>query len=60
MLRIHEVDRVLGRTGSDVGFLPAPFEWLFRRVLLVEAALVRRGLALPIGTSVLALGRKAL
>jgi len=53
------LDRVLGREGSDVGFLPAPFEWLFRRVLLTEAALVRRGVAFPVGASVLALGRKA-
>jgi SAM-dependent methyltransferase len=54
------LDRILGRAGSDVGFLPAPFEWLFRRILFAEAALVSRGLALPVGASVLVLGRKAL
>ena len=52
------LDRRLGREGSDVGFLPAPLEWAFRRALLVEAALVRRGFSFPIGASVLALARK--
>jgi SAM-dependent methyltransferase len=51
------VDRAFGRRGSDVAFLPAPLEWLFRRVLGLEASwLVRR--SFPIGSSVLALGRK--
>jgi len=59
LLARRTLDRLLGRVGSDVGFLPAPFEWLFRQALLAEAALVRRGLALPVGTSVLVLGRKA-
>ena len=59
LLARRTLDRILGRVGSDVGFLPAPFEWLFRRVLLSEAAMVRRGIALPVGASVLALGRKA-
>jgi SAM-dependent methyltransferase len=53
------LDRVLGREGSDVGFLPAPLEWLFRHLLLIEAALVRGGVRLPLGASALALGRKA-
>jgi len=51
-------DRFTGRTGSDVGFLPAPLEWAFRRLLLLEAAWVRRGFSFPVGTSVLALARK--
>lgn len=53
------LDRLLGRTGSDVGFLPAPLEWSFKRALLAEAALVGRGLSLPIGASVLALARRS-
>ena len=52
------LDRLLGREGSDVGFLPAPLEWAFKRALLVEAALVRRGVSFPIGASVVALPRK--
>ncbi len=52
------LDRVFSREGSDVGFLPAPLEWLFSRALRVEAALVRRGLSFPIGASVVALARK--
>jgi SAM-dependent methyltransferase len=52
------LDRMLRREGSDVGFLPAPLEWAFRKALLFEAALVRRGLSLPIGASVVALARK--
>jgi SAM-dependent methyltransferase len=52
------LDRLLGREGSDVGFLPAPLEWAFARVLRLEAALVRRGLSFPIGASVVALARK--
>jgi SAM-dependent methyltransferase len=51
-------DRLLGREGSDVGFLPAPLEWAFGRALRVEAALVRRGLAFPLGASVVALARR--
>ena len=53
------LDRLLGREGSDVGFLPAPLEWAFKRALLVEAALVRAGISFPIGASVVALARKA-
>ena len=52
------LDRLLGRHGSDVEFLPAPLEWVFRRVLLLEAALVRLGLDLPVGASLVALARK--
>ena len=58
LLLRRSLDRLTGRAGSDVGFLPAPFEWAFRRLLELEAALVRRGFSLPIGASVLALGRK--
>jgi SAM-dependent methyltransferase len=58
LLARRTLDRITGRTGSDVGFLPAPLEWAFARVLRVEAALVARGLALPLGASVLALARR--
>jgi SAM-dependent methyltransferase len=51
------LDRLTGRHGSDVGFLPAPLEWAFRNVLRAEAALLRR-LSLPLGTSLFALARK--
>jgi SAM-dependent methyltransferase len=54
------LDRLLRRQGSDVGFLPPPFEWTFKRVFLAEAALVRRGVSLPIGASVVALARRPL
>jgi SAM-dependent methyltransferase len=54
----RSLDRLLNRHGSDVGFLPAPLEWLFRSLLELEAWLVRRGVSLPIGASVFALGRK--
>ena len=53
------LDRALGRTGSDVSFLPAPLEWAFRRALLAEAALVRRGFSFPLGASVVALARRS-
>ena len=52
------LDRLLDREGSDVGFLPAPVEWLFRRVLGIEAGLVRRGLRFPLGASVIALAQR--
>ncbi len=58
LLARRSLDRLLGRRGSDVGFLPRPLEWTFRRVLLAEAALIARGLPLPIGASVVALARK--
>lgn len=51
------LDRLTGRHGSDVGFLPAPLEWAFRNVLRGETALVRR-VSLPLGTSLFALARK--
>jgi SAM-dependent methyltransferase len=59
LLLRRTLDRVLGRSGSDVGFLPAPLESLFRMLLLSEARLIRR-LSLPLGASVFALGRKRL
>jgi SAM-dependent methyltransferase len=58
LLARRTLDRLLGRRGSDVGFLPDPLERAFRRVLLAEAALVRRGLVLPLGASVAALARR--
>jgi SAM-dependent methyltransferase len=58
LLARRTLDRFSGRRGSDVGFLPAPLEWAFKRALLAEATVVRRGLALPHGASVLALARR--
>jgi SAM-dependent methyltransferase len=58
LLARRTADRLLGREGSDVGFLPGPLEWAFRRVMLAEAALVRRGGSLPVGASVVALARR--
>ena len=52
------LDRLLRREGSDVGFLPPPLEWAFRRALLAEAALIRRGMTWPIGASAVALARR--
>jgi SAM-dependent methyltransferase len=52
------LDRLASRHGSDVAFLPAPLEWMFRRFLLLEAGLIRRGLSLPVGASLVALARK--
>jgi SAM-dependent methyltransferase len=51
------LDRLLDRHGSDVAFLPPPMEWTFRRLLGLEARLVRH-LSLPVGASVFALARK--
>jgi SAM-dependent methyltransferase len=51
------LDRWMDRHGSDVESLPAPMERLFRGLLGLEARLVRH-LALPVGGSVVALGRK--
>jgi len=59
LLARRTLDRVLHREGSDVSFLPAPLEWTFRQALRAEAALVRRGVRLPIGASVVALARRA-
>jgi SAM-dependent methyltransferase len=53
----RRLDRLTGREGSDVGFLPAPLEWAFHGLLRVEARLLPR-LALPVGASVFALARK--
>lgn len=58
LLARRTLDRLLGRAGSDVGFLPAPLERAFRRALLSEAALVRRGVSFPVGASAVALARK--
>ena len=44
--------------GSDVQLYPAPVEALFRAVLAVERAIMRLGIALPFGGSVLAIARK--
>ncbi len=54
----RSLDRLLSREGSDVGFLPTPLEWAFRKALLAEAAWIGRGLSFPIGASVVALARK--
>jgi hypothetical protein len=51
------LDRLTGRHGSDVAFLPAPIERLFRGLLELEAALVQR-VSLPLGASVVAVARK--
>jgi SAM-dependent methyltransferase len=51
------LDRLTGRRGSDVGFLPPPLEWTFRRVLQAEARVVKH-VSLPLGSSVFALARK--
>lgn len=51
------LDRLTGRHGSDVSFLPAPVESAFLGLLRAEARMVRH-VRLPIGASVLALGRK--
>ncbi|MGE5125672.1 MAG: class I SAM-dependent methyltransferase [Betaproteobacteria bacterium] len=58
LLARRTLDRALSREGSDVGFLPAPLEWAFRRALGIEAALLRRGLSFPVGASVVALARR--
>jgi SAM-dependent methyltransferase len=58
LLARRTLDRLLGREGSDVGFLPAPLEWAFTRALLAEAALVRAGFSFPIGASAVALARR--
>lgn len=58
LLARRTVDRALSRQGSDVGFLPAPLEWVFSRALRLEAAAVRAGFSFPVGASVLALARK--
>jgi SAM-dependent methyltransferase len=59
LLLRRTLDRMTGRQGSDVGFLPAPLERLFRTLLGAEAAWLRRGHDLPVGASVLVLGQRA-
>ena len=51
------LDRLTGRHGSDVESLPGPLEAAFRGLLTVEARWLRR-FSLPVGGSVVALGRK--
>jgi SAM-dependent methyltransferase len=51
------LDRMTGRQGSDVAFLPAPLEWAFRHLMLLEAQLLK-GLSFPVGASVVALARR--
>ena len=58
LLLRRTLDRLSGRHGSDVGFLPAPLEWAFFNLLAIEARLVGWGLDLPLGASVFALARK--
>ncbi len=55
----RRLDRLTGRHGSDVAFLPAPLEWLFRQLLRAEGAVVRR-VSLPLGSSVVALAERPL
>jgi SAM-dependent methyltransferase len=57
LLARRTLDRLLGRHGSDVGFLPAPLEAVFRSALALEARLVRH-VSLPVGASVFAVGRR--
>jgi SAM-dependent methyltransferase len=51
------LDRLTGRHGSDVSFLPAPLEWAFGSLLRAEARIVRHA-SLPLGASVFALARR--
>jgi SAM-dependent methyltransferase len=51
------LDRLTGRRGSDVGFLPVPLERSFAALLRLEARLVPH-VSLPLGASVFALARK--
>ncbi|MGE0452882.1 MAG: class I SAM-dependent methyltransferase [Vicinamibacteria bacterium] len=51
------LDRLFHRHGSDVQFLPAPLETLFRLALETEAFLLRF-LSFPAGASVMAVARK--
>ena len=44
--------------GGDVRLMPAPVEALFRAAVLLESRIVARGIALPFGGSVLAVGVK--
>ena len=47
-----------GGPGGDVQLLPGAVEALFRAAVLIESRLIARGLALPFGGSVLAVGVK--
>jgi SAM-dependent methyltransferase len=51
------LDRLTGRHGSDVQFLPPALEWAFAALLSLEARLVPY-VSLPVGASVFALARK--
>lgn len=51
------IDRVTGRHGSDVQFLPPFLEWAFGGLLRLEGRLVPY-VSLPVGASVFALARK--
>jgi SAM-dependent methyltransferase len=51
------LDRLTGSTDSDVEFLPRPIEWVFRRILGVEAFLLRY-FSFPVGSSIVALARR--
>ncbi|MDE1903509.1 MAG: class I SAM-dependent methyltransferase [Alphaproteobacteria bacterium] len=50
--------RLLPGGGSEVGLLPASLEWLFDAVATFESALLRSGLRLPFGGSILAVGTR--
>jgi len=52
------VRRLLPGGGSEVGLLPAPLERLFDRIAAFEATLLRSGLRLPFGGSILAIGTR--
>ncbi|MBI3932566.1 MAG: methyltransferase domain-containing protein [Acidobacteria bacterium] len=51
------LDSLFGSQASDLAPLPHLVEWTFRTCLMAEARLVR-GASLPLGASVVALGRK--
>ena len=50
--------RLLPGGGSEVGLLPAPLERLFDAVAAVESTVLRSGLRLPFGGSILAVGTR--
>jgi SAM-dependent methyltransferase len=57
LLLRRTLDRLTGRHGSDVAFLPAPLEAAFGAALRLESRIVKH-LSLPIGASVFALARR--
>jgi len=57
LLLRRSLDRLLRRQGSDLAFLPAPFEALFRSLLGLEARLLGV-VSLPVGASLFALARR--